>query len=312
MQHSALGSTDLRVSRLALGTWGLSGEGYGSVVEAEQDRTFERALQLGIDVFEVADCYLGGQLLPRLGKALDGHPATVVVRVGTDLAARPAVRRFDRAFLEESVDKVCTRLGRVPDVVLLHNPSLGALRTAEPVEALAELVKAGKARAYGVSAGSGETAARALELGAQVLSLAFNILHQADLRAVAAQLETKKAGLLVHSVLAYGLLSGMWGAEREFPWGDHRAERWTREELRVRVRQLAAVRPLVSGEVPSLRGAAVRFALEQPQVSTVVLGPRSRMQLDQLVREAGPGPTWLAPAQLTALRGRLQEVGVSA
>ena len=91
-------------------------------------------------------------------------------------------------------------------------------------------------------------------------------------------------------MLAHGLLAGQWSGDREFYPGDHRADRWTPAELGLRIGQLDALRPLVSGPVLSLRAAALRFVLANQLVTSAVLGPRSVAQLEQLVREAGDGP----------------------
>ena len=91
---------------------------------------------------------------------------------------------------------------------------------------------------------------------------------------------------------------------------DHRAQRWTRTEFETRLRQLDAIRPLVTGDVLTLRAAAVRFVLSNEMVSSAVLGPRTMTQLDQLVREAGTEPPYLSTEALTQLANDLATVGV--
>ena len=117
-------------------------------------------------------------------------------------------------------------------------------------------------------------------------------------------------GVLARSVLAHGLLTGHWSAEREFYPGDHRMQRWTRDELRRRISQLDALRPVVSGNVLTLRAAALRFVLSNQLVSSAVLGPRSVAQLDQLIRESGSGPPYLRDTALAELSGRLRSMGL--
>src|SRR6185503_21273899 len=117
-------------------------------------------------------------------------------------------------------------------------------------------------------------------------------------------------GILAHSVLSYGLLCGHWSSDKYFPEGDHRAERWTRDELRRRIRQLDALRPLLGGNVLTLRSSALRFVLSNTLVASALIGPRSTLQLDQLVREAGKGPPYLTEDAPRALSARLLQVGV--
>jgi aryl-alcohol dehydrogenase-like predicted oxidoreductase len=102
----------------------------------------------------------------------------------------------------------------------------------------------------------------------------------------------------------------MWAKDREFGEGDHRQARWTKMELELRIDQLDAVRFLVKGEVHTLRGAAVRFALANHLVSAAVLGPRTKEQLEQLVRESGGGPHYLRDEDLRQLPRALDKVGI--
>ena len=114
------------------------------------------------------------------------------------------------------------------------------------------------------------------------------------------------------SVLAYGLLAGLWPATKAFPEGDHRRRRWIdADEMATRVRQLDALRPLMSGAVPSLRAVALRYVLSNHLVSAAVLGPRSVRQLDQLLGEAGDGPPYLDEDRLARLPIQLSELGLT-
>jgi aryl-alcohol dehydrogenase-like predicted oxidoreductase len=314
MRHRPLGRTGLEVSELALGTWGLSGEGYGPVGEAEQDRVIERARILGITLFETADSYAQGAMERRLGRLVGGDPTVrIVTKLGTDLAAVPPCKRFDGKFIAEALARSAERLQRSRlDVVLLHNPSVAAVERGRATGSLAEAESEGKIGAWGVSAGSVEVARAAVVKGARVVSLAHSVLWSKDLRALGPELSRQGVGVLAHSVLAYGLLAGLWASDKQFAPDDHRAERWTPDDLRRRLGQLQALRPLVGGPVLSLRAAALRYVLESSVVSSTVIGPRSSLQLDQLVREAGKGPPYLPANELKALESRLRELGVNA
>ncbi|AGP33822.1 oxidoreductase [Sorangium cellulosum] len=311
MRKRSLGKTTLQVSELSLGTWGLSGDGYGPVSEIEADRVIDRALAVGIDLFDTADVYGRGEMERRLGKRLKGAGATfVVTKIGTDLEGLPPTKRFDPAYLRTAFERSQERLARdVVDVVLLHNPTVAAMQAKEPLAYLKELKQAGKIRAFGVSAGSADVARSALRDEVDVVELAYNAFLPGDLHEVAGDVSESGAGVLARSVLAHGLLAGQWSADREFFPDDHRMHRWTRDELRTRLGQLDALRPFVSGAVVSLRSVALRFVLANRLVSSAVLGPRSVAQLDQLVREAGM-PPYLRDTALAELAGRLNQAGI--
>src|SRR6185503_16588785 len=142
MRKRPLGNTGLMVSELALGTWGLSGEGYTQVPEAEQDRVIVRACALGITLFETADQYAKGAMEQRLGRRLSDPTRTrIVTKIGSDGDASPPRKRFDAAFLREAFERSRERLRRdTVDVVLLHNPSLAAIERGEAIGVMTELV----------------------------------------------------------------------------------------------------------------------------------------------------------------------------
>ena len=311
MRRRRLGKTGIDVSELALGTWGLSGEAYAPVTEAEVDRVLDRALMLDINLFETADVYGGGEIERRLGKRLPAQKTRIVTKIGTDLRSMPPRKRFDPTYLREALVRSRDRLQRdVIDVVLLHNPTMFALGSGEPTDCLAELKSDGLIGAWGVSAGSSEVAQAAITRGAEVIELAYNVFVARDLHALAADLAEREVGILARSVLAHGLLAGHWSGDREFDPADHRCQRWTRDELRRRITQLDAMRPLLSSQVPTLRSVAVRFVLSNELVSSAVLGPRSTNQLQQLVREAGFTPPYLPDQALLGLSERLHRLGV--
>lgn len=310
MRKRPLGKTGIDVSELALGTWGLSGDGYGPIVEPEIDRAIDRAIALGIDLYDTADVYGKGSMERRLGKRLPPE-ACIVTKIGTDLDAVPTRKRFDLEHLSAAFERSRERVGRAKlDVVLLHNPTMLAMSTPAACDFLKELKRLGSIRAWGVSAGNIEVARAALRHGADVIEIAYNVFIAADLHEMAGDLAETGAGVLARSVLSHGLLTGHWSAEREFYTGDHRRDRWTSNELKLRIDQLDAVRPLIGGQVFTMRAAALRFVLSNQLVSSAVLGPRSVAQLDQLVREAGSGPPYLRDTVLAELSVRLKGAGI--
>lgn len=311
MRTRTLGKTEISVSELGLGTWGLSGNGYGPVPDTEARQVIERARLMGVTLFETADTYASGRMEKELGEVLKDPKSTVVTKWGTDLVSSPSRKNFADSFLVKCAEASRTRLGDSLRVVaLLHNPSLKALKNGTGIETMKRLVTEGTIAAWGISVSDELTAEEALKHEPQVLSLPYNILHVVPFRKAAPEVEKQGTGLLVHSVLFYGLLAGRWAPTKDFRSYDHRSERWAGGALRERVRQLDAVRPLVSGDVTTMRSAAVRFALESKLVSSAILGPRSSSQIDQLVRECKAEPPYLSAGKMSALEARLTEMDV--
>ncbi len=312
MRLRPLGKTGLRISEMALGTWGLSGDGYGLIEEAEQDRVLRRAFDMGLSLVDTADAYGAGRMERLIGRAATGREGIVVVtKGGTDRTTSPPRKRFDGAYLRGCVERSLRRLGRSRiDIYLLHNPSESVLKTGEAVDVLLDLKEQGKIAHWGVSVGDAAVGRAALRKGAEVIEIAYNLFHSSDLHRLAGEIIVSGAGVLARSTLAYGLLAGEWSKDKEFPPSDHRAERWTRPELEKRVEQLAAARFLVHGDVETMRAAAVRFVLSNSIVSAAVLGPRSVSQLEDIIREVGMGPVYLRDAELARIPRALEAVGI--
>src|SRR5262249_23079812 len=154
-------------SELSLGTWGLSGDAYGPVPEVRRDQVIDRSVALGINLFETADVYGGGDMERRLGERLATHEGVrIVTQLGTDRAASPPVKRFDADFLRKSFDESRKRLRRdAVDIVLLHNPVASTVERGEATATLSELLESKQIYAWGVSAGSVEVARAAIAKG---------------------------------------------------------------------------------------------------------------------------------------------------
>lgn len=311
VRQRPFGRTGEMVSELALGTWGLSGDASGPVYHTEVDRVIERAIDAGITLFDTADVYGGGEMEKKLAEKLDPDRHRLVTKIGTFRDEEPPRKRFDAEHLAKAFARCRERQGRDRlDVVLLHNPSVTALDGEGP-QFLKDRIAADELGCWGVSCGSGAVANKAIDRGAQVIEIAYNLLWQEDFAAVRDRAEATETAVLARSVLAHGLLAGHWSRNKVFFDNDHRKQRWTKETLRHRLGQLDAVRGLVGGDVITLRAAALRFVLSSPVVTAAILGPRSLTQLNQLVLEAGEGPPYLDGEALVELPARLEAVGVT-
>lgn len=312
MRQRALGKTGLVVSALGLGTYGVSGDGYGSVDPHDARESIERALELGVTLFETADAYGAGAMEALFGELLASRPDTVVVtKGGIDRTTEPPRRRFDAEFLIAAIERSRQRIKRdAIDIYLLHNPSEDALTDKGALDTLLEQKQKGHIKHVGVATGRSAVAQLALEKGAEVISLPYNLLHVHEMNRIAGDLLMHRPGVLTHSPLAYGMLASTWREERAFPGEDHRSTRWSLEEVKQRVRLVDSLRFLVKGSVPTPRGAALRFALSNDLVSCVLMGPKSKKQLEELVRDTGDGPVYLPDSELREVFRTLDKLGV--
>jgi len=161
MEYTVLGRTGLRVSRVGCGGGGI-GHVWGPTTEAASVRAIHRALELGVNFFDVAPSYGHGKAEEVLGRALHGRQDQAVVATKVRLAAE-AMHDVTGA-VRKSVEASLRRLRReTVDVLHVHNRftprrgelphSLSADDVLGPVvEAYQQMQHAGKTRFIGVSA----------------------------------------------------------------------------------------------------------------------------------------------------------------
>jgi len=297
---------------MSIGTWGLSGESVGPIEEKDAESVVKRCLEMGMTLVDTADAYGAGRMEAMLGRILRGNAeVTIVTKGGTDRTTEPPRKHFDAEYLRATVHRSLKRLRRDRiDVYLLHNPSLDALVAGDCIATMEDLKKKGDIAHWGVAAGSDETARTAIDKGAEVIEIIYNLVQCVDLHRIAGDVMVSGTGVLARSVLDYGLLTGFWSKERSFIEGDHRNTRWTKLELEHRVEQVDQLRFLLKGDVKTMRAAAVRFVLANTIVSSAVLGPHSVEQAEQLVREVGGGPRYLPDDALASLPRALSKMGI--
>ncbi len=159
MQYSRLGGTGLIVSKFAFGsmTFGTGGQGpFASVYKVDQATANDlvaRAIDAGINFFNSADVYAGGDSERILGKAIGTKRQEVVIatKVGNRMGQGLVESGLSRRHILAAADASLARLGTdYIDVYLVHK--VDALTPVEEtVEALEALVRAGKVRYVGFS-----------------------------------------------------------------------------------------------------------------------------------------------------------------
>jgi aryl-alcohol dehydrogenase-like predicted oxidoreductase len=158
MQYARLGGTGLIVSKFALGsmTFGAGTGPFASVFKVDQAAANDlvaRALDAGINFFNSADVYAGGESERILGKAIGAkrHEVVIATKVGNRMGQGLVESGLSRRHIFAAADASLARLGTdYIDVYLVHK--VDALTPVEEtVEALEELVRQGKVRYVGFS-----------------------------------------------------------------------------------------------------------------------------------------------------------------
>ena len=153
MEYAKLGNTDIEVSKLCIGcmSFGKAGTMHDWTLDAqESEKVIKHALNLGINFFDTANCYSAGTSEEYLGQALKKNVARDKVVIASKVYFNEG--RLSKAAIEREIDGSLKRLGTdYLDLYIIHRFDFDT-PIEETMEALNDLVKAGKVRALGASA----------------------------------------------------------------------------------------------------------------------------------------------------------------
>lgn len=153
MEYVNLGHTDIRVSRLCVGcmSFGKAGTMHDWTLDEEKSaEVIHHALDLGINFFDTANGYSAGTSEEYLGKALKGYIPRDRVVIASKVYFNPG--RLSKEAVHREIDGTLKRLGTdYLDLYIIHRFDYET-PMEETMEALNDLVKAGKVRAIGASA----------------------------------------------------------------------------------------------------------------------------------------------------------------
>ena len=306
MIYRTLGKSGIQVSAVALGCMSLGTD------RARARRTLERALDLGVTLFDTADLYDHGVNEEIVGEVLRGARDRVVIatKVGNRWRADGSGWDWDPsgAYILQEVRESLRRLGveRI-DLYQLHGGTVDD-PTDETVRAFELLLEQGSIRAWGISSIRPNVVRRFCALadsGRARLTSEMVQYSLLDRRPEEEILETARGaglGVLVRGAVAGGLLAGA------PPLGKPAAKYLELDPAEVRAAQ-DALRS-VAGSDGAMSAAAIRFCLGHPAVTAVVAGASSPQQVEANVRAADAPPLGEAEARL--VRGAVRALRYTA
>lgn len=288
MEYRQFGRTGITVSAVGFGCWEVSGT-YGPIDAGEFDSAVQRALDDGITCFDTAEAYGMGISERALGKALGSrrNGICLVTKVGVGYAEAPNRRDSSRARLMASLEQSLRNLGTDHvDVYLIHWPDPGT-PFDETFRALDDIVRAGKARAIGVSNFRLAQLQECMKLRRiDVVQYGWNMFDRRMAREIFPWCVANQVGVMAYGSLAYGLLTGTFRADMRFDEADWRSKRGALGSLNLFrtlfgpdhfARNLAAVealRPLAAKYGKTLPQFALRWTLAHPAIATGLVGFR--------------------------------------
>jgi aryl-alcohol dehydrogenase-like predicted oxidoreductase len=227
MEPVDIPGTLLKASPIALGTWAIGGWMWGGTDESESIRTIHEAVDRGVTLIDTAPAYGFGRSEEIVGKALaeGGRRKGVLIatKVGIDWKHGQPFRNASKARIHKEIEDSLTRLRTdVIDIYQVHWPDPN-VPIEETAEAMAELHRAGKIRATGVSNFSpSQIEAFRKAAPVQTVQSPYNLFERAIETDVLPYCRDRNMVTLAYGALCRGLLSGRMTEQTQFAGDDLR------------------------------------------------------------------------------------------
>ncbi|MEV4261804.1 aldo/keto reductase family protein [Kribbella sp. NPDC049584] len=300
MDFRFLGNSGLKVSEISYGNW-LT---HGSQVENEQAKACVRAaLDAGITTFDTADTYANTAAESVLGEALAGErreSLEIFTKVYWPTGPKgPNDTGLSRKHIHESINGSLKRLGT--DYVDLYQAHRYDTETPleETMEAFADVVRQGKALYIGVSEWTaeqlqeGHRLARELRIPFVSNQPQYSMLWRVIEAEVVPASEELGIGQVVFSPIAQGVLTGKYLPGQQPPEGSRATDekggatfikRFLTDDVLTRVQEL---KPIADEVDLSLSQLAVAWVLQNPNVSSAIVGASRPEQVTENVKASG-------------------------
>ncbi len=299
MQYKRLGTTGMKVSPLCLGTMT-----YGTpewrewVLDENASRPFiKKALDAGINFFDTADMYSLGESERVVGKALldyaDREDFVLASKVYNPMGDGPNNRGLSRKHIMHAIDASLTRLGTDHvDLYQIHRFDYDT-PVEEFMEALHDVVKAGKARYIGASSMYAWQFAKCQEVAERngwtkfvTMQPMVNLVYREEEREMLPLCADQGVGVIPWSPLARGVLAGKkQGADGESKRSqtDNNTEKWQLGAAESDEKVIAAVREVAEARGVSMAQVALAWVAGHPHVTAPIIGASKTRHLDDAI-----------------------------
>ena len=288
MEYTEFGKTQLRVSRMCLGTWGIGGAGWDSYSDESRMDAIKAAVDCGINFIDTAPAYNGGRAEQYIGEVVHKLGVRKEVILATKCGNEFINGKYVRCGSADKIMRECEESLRnlktdYIDVYLVHWPDPN-VPMEETMDALNTLKKQGKILHIGVSNFTKEQIEEAekycaIEAYQPQYSMVDRKWEQL-IRWACAQ----KMGVMTYGTLGGGILTGKYRELKEYGVDDNRNRFYPyfKEPLFSKVMLLLRTMDQISVErnVP-LSQIALNWTLQRTFISSCIIGAQSRDKIEE-------------------------------
>lgn len=287
MEYINLGKTNLKISRLGIGTWAIGGFGWGKVNDNDSIAALRRAWEAGLNFFDTADVYGQGHAEEILAKALgkNRHCAVIATKFGVRL--RPDGKTFkdiSPKYMVQALEASLRRL-KIDCIPLyqIHWPD-GVTPVEEIMAALEDCRRQGKILHIGYSNFAPDMVEKAQAAGrGESLQMPYSLIDRGAEKELMPVCEKFALTPLTYGTLAQGLLSGKIAANIKLDANDarRRCVGWRAGEFENSLKQANLVAAIGKKYQKTGAQTAIRWALDKNYRGAVLVGVTRPDQVDE-------------------------------
>lgn len=286
MRYRRLGSTNLQVSEIGYGAWGIGGNQWLGGRDDESQRALQRAFELGLNFIDTALAYGDGHSEKLVGQAIKSAANRIYIatkippknRVWPASPSTPISEVFPYSYIIESTEQSLKNLGiEQIDLQQYHVWDDAWVGTDEWRRAIEDLTKAGKVRYFGVSISdhNPDSALEVVKTGMiDTVQVIYNIFDQTPEKNLFPLCQERQIGVLARVPLDEGGLTGTITEQTRFEPGEFRESYFRGDRKRQVVEHVEALKKDLGERKATLPQIALQFCLSHPAVSTVIPGMR--------------------------------------
>ncbi|MFH0988850.1 MAG: aldo/keto reductase [bacterium] len=287
MKYRILGRTEMRVSEIGYGAWGIGGNLWQGSNDHESIRALHRAIDCGLTFIDTALVYGDGHSERLINNVLEERreKITVATKIPPKNMRWPAKKGsslsevFPYTHIIECTEMSLKNLG-VEQIELqqFHVWDDEWTEESEWSDAISHLKEQGKIRSFGVSINDYEphNALKLCHSGKlDTVQVIYNIFDQSPEKELFPLCMEKNIGVIVRVPLDEGGLTGTITIDTTFPEGDFRNRYFRDDRKEQLVEHTDRLKLLLGDESSSLAELALRFCLNHAAVSTVIPGMRT-------------------------------------
>ena len=301
MHYRKLGPTEVEVSEIGFGAWGIGGKQWQGGKDTDSLAALRRAFELGVNFVDTALAYGDGHSEQLVGQVVgrtfgEVHVATKIPpknRIWPASPSTPIEDVFPHDYIIECTEESLRNL-KVEQIYLqqFHVWTDAWVNNDEWRRAVERLRSSGKVRFFGVSISEHEpdSALEAVKTGMfNAVQVIYNIFDQTAEKHLFPLCQEMKVGVLARVPLDEGGLTGNITEDTQFEPGEFRAEYFRGDRKREVAEHVKALQQDLNGAPGSLPQIAVRFCLSHKAVTSVIPGMRRIATVEDNCRAATAG-----------------------